>query len=111
MDHGWTTQLRKGLVELAVLAALRRHEAYGYQLLQRINARPGLNLNEATVYPLLARLTREGCLTTRTADSPQGPPRRYYQLTEAGIERYEKMLRMWRAASGSLEQLIGEASK
>lgn len=110
MDAKWTSQLRKGLVELAVLAALRRGEAYGYQLLQRINVQPGLNLHEPTVYPLLARLAREGYLATRTGPSPHGPPRRYYRLTEAGIDRYERMLQMWRTASQSLEHLISEGS-
>ena len=111
MDTAWTAQLRKGLVELAVLATLRREEAYGYQLLQRANAWPGLNLHEPTLYPLLARLAREGYLATRTAPSPHGPPRRYYRLTEAGIDRYERMLRMWRTASQSLEHLISEGSE
>jgi len=108
MDVAWAAQLRKGLVELAVLAALRREEAYGYQLVQRINAQPGLNLNEPTVYPLLARLLREGHLATRTVPSPQGPPRRYYRLTTSGVARYEQMLRMWRAAQQSLDHLIEE---
>jgi len=111
MDSRWTSQLRKGLVELAVLAALRQGEAYGYQLLQRANTQPGLNLREPTVYPLLARLAREGCLTTRSGPSPQGPPRRYYRLTESGLERYEQMLEMWREASGSLERLIEKGNE
>ncbi len=110
MDTKWTAQLRKGLVELAVLAALRAEEAYGYQLLQRINSHAELNLHEPTIYPLLARLAKEGYLTTRTGPSPNGPPRRYYQLTEAGVERYEQMLQIWRATSQSIENLISEGS-
>ncbi len=108
MDAKWTAQLRKGLVELAVLAALRQQEAYGYELLQRTNAHPGLNLHEPTVYPLLARLAREGYLATRTGPSPHGPPRRYYRLTEAGMDRYERMLQTWRGVSQSLEHLISK---
>ncbi len=111
MESAWTAQLRRGLVELAVLAALRGGEAYGYQLLQRINAHPGLNIHEPTVYPLLARLSRGGFLSTRTGPSPNGPPRRYYQLTKTGVARYEEMLEMWRTASGSLENLISEGDE
>ncbi len=106
MDNAWTAQLRKGLVELAVLAALKAGEAYGYQLLQRINAFPGLNLNEPTVYPMLARLTRDGYLTVRKAPSPQGPPRRYYRLTPTGRKRLGQMLKLWQLTNESLTQLI-----
>ncbi len=106
MDTAWTAQLRKGLVELAVLAALNAGEAYGYQLLQRINSLPGLNLNEPTVYPLLARLTRDGCLTVRSGPSPQGPPRRYYRLTQSGRKRLGEMHKFWQTTNESLAQLI-----
>jgi PadR family transcriptional regulator PadR len=56
----WTAQLRKGLIELAVLAALCEGEAYGYQILQRLGRVDGLAITESTVYPLLARLARDG---------------------------------------------------
>ena len=108
MDNAWTAQLYKGLVELAVLAALRRDEAYGYQLLQRVNEQPALNVREPTVYPLLARLLRAGYLAERTGPSPHGPPRRYYRLTKAGVDRYERMVQMWRSVSQDLENLIAE---
>lgn len=112
MDRTWTTQLYKGLVELAVLAALRRGEAYGYQLLQRVNEHPSLKLQEPTVYPLLARLLRDGYLAERTGPSPHGPPRRYYHLTKAGNDRYEQMVQTWRSVTQGLENLIkqGDAS-
>ena len=75
----WSTQLRKGLAELCVLAAVRQlGEAYGYQLVQFLTEHNGLELTESTVYPLLARLAREGQLSVTTAPSPAGPPRRYY---------------------------------
>ena len=77
----WSTQLRKGLAELCVLAAVRSlGEAYGYQLVQFLQNHNGLQLTESTVYPLLARLSREGCLSVTSVPSPSGPPRRYYRL-------------------------------
>ena len=106
MDPAWTAQLHKGLVELAVLAALRRGEAYGYQLLQRVNEQSALSLREPTVYPLLARLLRDGFLAERSGPSPHGPPRRYYRLTRAGLERYRRMVAVWRSVSRDLDDLI-----
>lgn len=106
MHGAWTAQLYKGLVELAVLAALRQGEAYGYQLLQRINQQPMLNAREPTVYPLLARLSRDGYLAERSGPSPHGPPRRYYRLTKAGLDRYRQMVQVWRSVSRDLEDLI-----
>ena len=108
MGKTWTAQLYKGLVELAVLAALRRDEGYGYQLLQRVNEHPSLILREPTVYPLLARLLRDGYLAKRAGPSPHGPPRRYYRLTKAGKDRYEQMVQTWRSVSQGLEDLITE---
>ena len=106
--RSWVTQLRKGVTELAVLAALQQGEAYGYELLQRINSIDGLALTESMVYPLLARLRREQFVTLRAAPSPSGPPRRYYRLTDSGRQRLEEMLRQWRAVSAAVDQLQEE---
>lgn len=111
MDATWATQLHKGLVELAVLAALRQGEAYGYELLGRINRRPALNVREPTVYPLLARLLKAGYLSERSGPSPHGPPRRYYRLTDAGLDRYEQMVETWRSVACDLQELISEGGK
>ncbi len=104
--QNWVSQLRKGVTELVVLAALRQGEAYGYQLLQRINHIDGLVLTESTVYPLLARLKREQFVNVRAAPSPSGPPRRYYQLTAAGRRRLKEMLQQWKAVGIAVEQLL-----
>jgi PadR family transcriptional regulator PadR len=95
--------------ELVVLAALRDREAYGYELLQRINRIGGLALTESTVYPLLARLKRDEFVSVRAAPSPSGPPRRYYQLTAAGRQRLSDMLEQWQAIGHAVEQLLKES--
>ena len=105
-DRPWSTQLRKGLVELTVLAALRTGEAYGYQLLQRINDLPGFNLTESTVYPLLARLTKDKLAKVRVGPSPHGPPRRYYTLTAAGKKHLKAMAAEWQQINGSIDTLL-----
>ncbi len=109
--HSWVTQLRKGVTELVVLAALRGGEAYGYELLQRINGMDGLALTESTVYPLLARLKREKYVDVRAAPSRSGPPRRYYRLTDDGCNRLREMLREWRTVGIAVEQLAEENSQ
>src|SRR5262245_30432535 len=103
----WSTQLRKGLAELCVLAAVNRlGEAYGYQLVQFLAEHDGLQLTESTVYPLLARLAREGCLSVTSKPSPSGPPRRYYRLTATGRKSLEAMLLSWQAVGGSIQRIV-----
>jgi len=106
----WVSQIRKGVTELTVLAALQQGEAYGYELLQRINHIDGLALTESTVYPLLARLHRDKFVRVRTAPSPAGPPRRYYQLTPEGRRRLHDMVMHWRAVGTAVDELLGGAS-
>lgn len=102
----WVTQLRRGLIELCVLAALGEEEAYGYQIVERLGTTAGLHVTESTIYPLLARLARDRCLVTRTAASPQGPARRYYRLSEAGRRRLKAMIARWRAIEQTVDQLV-----
>ena len=75
MGH-WETQLRKGLVELAVLATIARGETYGYRIALQLQGLAGLQFTESTVYPVLTRLAREGALAIRAEPSPAGPVRR-----------------------------------
>ena len=104
-DRAWISQLRKGLVELLVLAALRREELYGYQLLQRLAQMNGMALTESTLYPVLARLAHDKLVAVRQVPSTAGPPRRYYRLTAAGTRRLNDMLAHWRHVNASIEWL------
>ena len=112
---GWVTQLRKGLVELLVLAALQEHEAYGYELLQRLahgsHGNAGMDLTESTLYPVLARLAGEGLLAVRHAPSSSGPPRRYYRLTALGARRLRDMIAHWRQVNHAVEMFIQAPGK
>jgi PadR family transcriptional regulator, regulatory protein PadR len=110
MDR-WETQLRKGVVELAVLATLARGEAYGYRIVEGLRALDGLELTESTVYPALTRLAREGYLAVRTEASPAGPPRRYYRLTDDGRSRLRRLAEGWRTVTRSLAGLIDEGAQ
>ncbi len=102
----WDTQLRKGLVELSVLAALRGGEAYGYEILQRLAATEAMHVTESTIYPILARLAKDGAVSVRTQRSPAGPPRRYYQLTIEGEARLHQMQLRWQQICHAVEALL-----
>jgi PadR family transcriptional regulator, regulatory protein PadR len=102
----WETQLRKGVVELAVLAAIGRGETYGYRIVEQLQKLEGLALTESTVYPVLTRLARDGFLAVRTDASPSGPTRRYYRLTPEGQGRLRELATSWRTVSQSLSTLM-----
>ena len=102
----WITQLRKGLVELGVLAALRSSETYGYQMLQILENAQGPAITRSAVYPILDRLAEEGCIKFRIIRSPIGPPRRYYRLTALGHTRLRQMELYWRQINTSVDSLL-----
>lgn len=80
----WTVQLRKGFLELCVLAALEGRERYGFDLVRSLAAIPGLGVAAGTLYPLLSRLRQQGLVRTRLEESAAGPARKYYALTRDG---------------------------
>ncbi len=77
------TELRRGVVEHCVLALIGEGEAYAFDIVRALAARD-LVTSEGTIYPLLARMRRDGLVTTSWRESSAGPPRRYYRLTEGG---------------------------
>lgn len=77
-------QLKKGLLEACVLAALKKEESYGYKIISDIS--PYIEISESTLYPILKRLEAGGYLTTRTVGI-NGRLRKYYMITEAGKRR------------------------
>ena len=93
----WLAQVRRGLLELCVLALIRREPTYGYQIVTRLSYSPQLAAGEGTVYPLLRRLRRDGLLETSWKESDAGPPRQYYQLTSRGQEHLEALHGDWAA--------------
>ena len=104
----WVAQMRKGLVEFCVLAAVKDREAYGYEILQRLGRADALAISESAVYPILARLTAEGAMKVRSAPSPTGPPRRYYRLTPTGHDRLAEMRQYWGSIVDAVDTLLDE---
>ncbi len=102
----WKSELRRGAVELCLLSVLKRREAYGYEIIERVRDKAGMLLTESTVYPILARLTNDGLLETRQEPSPHGPPRRYFRLTTVGKQRLKGMIAHWKLFQRSVSILI-----
>jgi PadR family transcriptional regulator PadR len=107
----WEVQLRKGSLELAILAALWSERLYGLEIMRRLSEESGLVVPEGTVYPLLGRLKNEGLLNSEWVEADAGHPRKYYRLTAAGRRRLTEMARFWKDFSASLDHLLGPVRK
>jgi len=101
----WTTQVRKGLLELCILNALAERERYGYDLVKTLVELPGLGVTEGTIYPLLSRLRVAGLISSRLEESAAGPARKYYALTKEGRELLGIMNTYAEELNNSVDQL------
>src|SRR5208283_5783049 len=97
----WEVQLRKGCLELAILAALWDGRGYGLEILRRLESDSDLIVSEGTVYPLLSRLKALGLVRSEWVESEGGHPRKYYALTPAGKRRAVEMAEIWAQFSSS----------
>jgi PadR family transcriptional regulator PadR len=85
------TQLRKGILELAVMGVLYHERHYGYSLVRALTETGSISLKEGTIYPILARLDRDGLVRSEWVESDQGPPRKYYALTSSGRQLFDEL--------------------
>ncbi len=83
------TQLMKGILEGCVLSVIAKGETYGYEILSYLEQKGFEELGEGTLYPVLTRLDKNGYISCRKAKSPLGPIRKYYTITESGMQRLE----------------------
>ncbi|WP_375204869.1 PadR family transcriptional regulator [Hyphococcus sp.] len=100
-------QLNKGVADMALLLVLRGRAHYGLEILEALNGVAGLGIADGTIYPLLHRLERQGFIAAEwVTDTPNGRPRKYYRLTEAGRATLDEMIADWRRVSGGVERLL-----
>ena len=97
-------QMRKGVLEYCILCILSRKEAYASSILEELKA-VGMLVVEGTLYPLLIRQKNQGLLSYRWEESPQGPPRKYYVITEKGRAQLDEMDAAWQEMVQSIETL------
>ena len=101
-----SSQLRKGVVELAILALLHSGEAYGAEIVDRLDRHPALAISAGTAYPLLSRLKKAGLITSVWRESALGPPRKYYSLSPSGTRAYASMSTAWTAIRTDMDDLL-----
>ncbi len=98
------SQMRKGVLEYCILGLLKRGDYYATTLIADLKE-ADMIVVEGTLYPLLTRLKNQGLLSYRWEESPQGPPRKYYALTEKGYEALADMDAAWNGVIQSIEYI------
>ena len=98
------SQMRKGVLEYCILSILSRKEAYASSILEELKT-ANMLVVEGTLYPLLIRQKNQGLLSYRWEESTQGPPRKYYVITDKGRDHLSEMDAAWQELVNSIEKL------
>ena len=101
-------QLKRGLLDVCVLAAIKNEDSYGYKIIK--DMKPYLELSESTLYTILKRLETAEMLTVRTSEHG-GRLRKYYHITKAGLRRLEEFKKEWREVMSIYQFVIREDAK
>jgi PadR family transcriptional regulator PadR len=107
----WTTQLRKGLLELCILNVIGRKRVYGYDIVRQLRGIDALVVREGTIYPILSRLKRDGLVKTSLEESPEGPARKYYELSRRGEQLLDEMNAYWDVLTNGIGMLRRESRR
>jgi PadR family transcriptional regulator, regulatory protein PadR len=102
-----TSGLRRGTLEFCVLAMVERDAVYGTEIVRRLGEERSLATTEGTIYPMLSRLRRVGWLDSKWSESPTGPPRRYYSLTDDGRAALGRFRAEWVSFRQTVDRLVG----
>jgi len=112
MSHEtWQEQIRRGTLDLAILLSVASGPRYGLAIIQHLEAFTDLVVAEGTIYPILARLTREGLLASTWVEGEAPHPRKYYALTRAGTKRLAEMTAAWREFVKKIDRLMAASEK
>lgn len=103
------TQFKKGVLELIVLLSINKKDMYGYELILEISKI--IDVNDGTIYPLLKRITNEKYAESYLMESNEGPPRKYYKITEIGKTRLKEQQEIWLTFAASVNKFIKECTK
>jgi PadR family transcriptional regulator PadR len=106
----WESQVRKGTLDFIILLCLRNQEQYGYEMIKIIKSVAGMDISEGTIYPLLNRLKKEELISSRWVEMETGIPRKYYRITEKGLQTLKAMKVSWDQFTTSLN-LLSEDKK
>jgi len=109
--ENWREQLRRGGLDLAILLCVAPGPRYGLEIIRHLEESTDLVVTEGTIYPILARLTRDGLLRAEWTAEKGPHPRKYYRLTERGRTALDEMLAHWQDFAGKIARLIRAAKK
>ena len=101
-----TSQLLKGVLDLAVMAVLTEEDGYGYDVVRRLRAAGLEDVGDASVYGTLRRLFQQGRLTSYVVPSEEGPHRKYYGLNRAGRDALKEATETWNAFTQAMDELL-----
>ncbi|QOL33145.1 PadR family transcriptional regulator [Bifidobacterium eulemuris] len=103
------TQMLKGVIEGCVLAVIAREETYGYAISQQLSDYGFGAIAEGTIYPVLLRLERNGCIASQYRQSVLGPKRKYYTLTTQGEAALREFHMQFNTLAGAVDSLFADA--
>lgn len=106
MSETLQVQLRKGVLEMCVLALLSHEDGYAYDIAAQLSHLIGMG--EGTIYPLMRRLLSDGLVTTYLKESDSGPSRKYYQLTRVGRAMLTMQMTEWSAFAGAVARILND---
>jgi PadR family transcriptional regulator PadR len=106
MPEAIDIQLKKGALDLCVLALLSRGDSYAYEIASRLAE--AIGMGEGTIYPLMRRMQSDGLVETYLVESSAGPSRKYYRLTNAGQTSFATQKDAWRSFAGAVQSILGE---
>jgi PadR family transcriptional regulator PadR len=108
MPESLQIQLKKGVLEMCVLALLSKGDNYAYDIATLMAEAVGMG--EGTIYPLMRRMQNDGLVSTYLQESESGPPRKYYRLTKSGALALKNQIAEWLAFEAAVRKILGEAS-
>lgn len=103
------SQFKKGVLELVVLIVVSKADIYGYEIVKEVCE--VVHVNEGTIYPLLKRMTNEKYFETYLQESTEGPPRKYYRMTELGRLQMLALKQEWVEFSGQIQKFLDESDE
>lgn len=98
------SQMKKGILEFCILSIIKNKEVYPSEIISSMKE-ADLQILEGTLYPLLTRLKNAEFLSYRWEESPSGPPRKYFSLTESGRKFYQDLAATWEQLSAAVTKL------
>lgn len=106
-----TSQLLKGVLDVAVLAVVQEADGYGYDVVRRLRTAGLDDVGDASVYGTLRRLYQGGNLTSYVVPSDEGPHRKYYAINDAGRALLERSTKTWSVFADTMDGLLGLSRK